>query len=142
MTTLKQREEQINQRSLRLLEAVREQPEYSWANNDVMLTPLRTARENLQQFTHSDPFWSNWAIKEDWGVWAKKEYKEETIKAAVDAGKPVLQRLLDAVETESATLKRMHSSRALAKAKAKSAPKARGSTKAKAKAKAAPNGGC
>lgn len=111
MTALKSREAMATQASLRLLETIREHPEWSWANHDQMLGPLRASRETLNAFMHQDTFWTNWAIKDDWASYAKKNLTEQVIMNHVAAEKPILERHLSSLEAETMTLKRMHESR-------------------------------
>ena len=41
---------------------IADNPEWQWANNDVLLLPLRTARNDLEAFKSKNAFWENWKV--------------------------------------------------------------------------------
>ena len=93
-----------------LIAVVSKDPEWSWANNEHSLHPVRQARRDVNLFRESSPFYQDWTVAENFALTVKKKYAADVVEQ--EFGRlGELEKLVKRLHHEVGVLKRMHQAR-------------------------------
>ena len=82
-------------------------PNWSWANNAVVLAQIRGKRDDLEAFKASSTFWTEAFLQRQFSAFAKKTY--EPSKIDEEAAKTIqLSKIVKALTHENERMQRMH----------------------------------
>lgn len=62
--TLKKTHDTTVQMSKDLQDQVQNEDDFSWANTDIMLGPLKKAGQDIQELKNSSPIWKAWCVEQ------------------------------------------------------------------------------
>ena len=62
--TLKKTHDTTVQMSKDLQDQVQNEDDFSWANTDIMLGPLKRAGQDIQELKNSSPIWKAWCVEQ------------------------------------------------------------------------------
>ena len=62
--TLKKTHDTTVQMSKDLQDQVQNEEDFSWANTDIMLGPLKRAGQDIQELKNSSPIWKAWCVEQ------------------------------------------------------------------------------
>ena len=62
--TLKKTHDTTVQMSKDLQDQVQNEEDFSWANTDIMLGPLKRADQDIQELKNSSPIWKAWCVEQ------------------------------------------------------------------------------
>ena len=116
-TSLKAYVWRTSQAAQDLLALVGNSPEWSWCNNDHLLSNLRSALLAVEGCKKSNSFWQAWTVVEenDFATHLRKRFEAEAVVAEVTKGQSEdagsLKTLVDRAQKEVSTPKRMQASR-------------------------------
>ena len=93
-----------------MISVISKDGDWSWANNEHALKPLRQARTAITGFKDSSRFFQEWLVTDNFTSMARKKYDRKTIEE--EFGRlGELEKRTSRLSQESACLKRMHQAR-------------------------------
>ena len=90
-----------------LMRAIEKQEEWVWARTESLHKDVVEAKDKLETFKHSGPFWQDFVLQPDWMLHVKKNYKPEAVLVEL-RNIPKLENAIDSLDKEVRRLTCMH----------------------------------
>ena len=109
---LRDRMEQVCSLASDLLQAISRETDWTWANSDSLLAPLRDSKTKVETLKRTDAFWRDWTLQgKEWSRMCKNNYSQFAIDASLEAGCGPMDEALVELQLQVDMLNCMHNAR-------------------------------